>query len=150
MRISDWSSDVCSSDLLGVAGKVFLDARLLAFQATQVIQLAGADRATALDLDRIDGGAVRLEDALDAIAVRDLAHGEGGVEAGVLLADDHALVGLDALAVAFLDLDVDDDGVAGAEYRQLALRLFGFEFLQQRVERGLVHDGDLEIGRAHV
>src|SRR3546814_14410692 len=54
---------------LGVAGKVFLDARLLAFQATQVIQLAGADRATALDLDRIDGGAVRLEDALDAIAV---------------------------------------------------------------------------------
>src|SRR3546814_16868531 len=70
---------------LGVAGKVFLDARLLAFQATQVIQLAGADRATALDLDRIDGGAVRLEDALDAIAVRDLAHGEGGVEAGVLL-----------------------------------------------------------------
>src|SRR3546814_5421237 len=125
MRISDWSSDVCSSDLktatrrwpfvhwlrrgllgssfgcgfgggarLGVAGKVFLDARLLAFQATQVIQLAGADRATALDLDRIDGGAVRLEDALDAIAVRDLAHGEGGVEAGVLLADDHALVGL--------------------------------------------------------
>src|SRR3546814_13913107 len=73
----------------------------------------------------------------------DLAHGEGGVEAGVLLADDHALVGLDALAVAFLDLDVDDDGVAGAEYRQLALRLFGFEFLQQRVERGLVHDGEL-------
>src|SRR3546814_7499504 len=60
-----------------------------------------------------------------------------------LLADDHALVGLDALAVAFLDLDVDDDGIAGAEFRQLALRLFGFEFLQQRVERGLVHDGDL-------
>src|SRR3546814_1900744 len=65
------------------------------------------------------------------------------VEAGVLLAADHALVGLAALAVAFLDLDVDDDGIAGAEFRQLALRLFGFEFLQQRVERGLVHDGDL-------
>src|SRR3546814_5009191 len=42
-----------------------LDARLLAFQATQVIQLAGADRAPALYLDRIDGGAVRLEGALD-------------------------------------------------------------------------------------
>src|SRR3546814_10367695 len=54
-------------------------------------------------------------------------------------------------SVAFLDLDVDDDGVAGAEYRQLALRLFGFEFLQQRVERGLVHDGDLgclPVGRS--
>src|SRR5690606_34333522 len=98
---------------LGVAGEVLLDARLLAFQAAQVVQLAGADGATALDLDRVDGRAVRLEHALDAVAVRNLAHGERGVEAGVLLADDHALVGLDALAVAFLDLDVDDDGVAG-------------------------------------
>src|SRR3546814_10720200 len=67
---------------LGVAGQVFLDARLLAFQATQVVQLAGADRATALDLDRIYGRAVRLAHALDAVAVRDLAHGEGGFEAG--------------------------------------------------------------------
>src|SRR5690606_12093322 len=72
---------------LGVAGEVFLDARLLAFQAAQVVQLAGADGAAALDLDRVDGRAVRLEHALDAVAVRDLAHGEGGVEAGVLLAD---------------------------------------------------------------
>ena len=68
-------------------------------------------------------GAVGLEHALDAEAVRDLAHGEGGVQAGVLLGDDHAFVGLHALAVAFLDLDVDDDGVAGAEVGQLALRL---------------------------
>src|SRR5690606_357306 len=128
---------------LGVAGEVLLDARLLAFQAAQVVQLAGADGAAALDLDRVDGRAVRLEHALDAVAVRDLAHGEGGVEAGVLLADDHALVSLDALAVAFLDLDVDHDGVAGAEVRQLALRLFVLEILQQRVERGLVHDDDL-------
>ena len=64
----------------------------------------------------------------------------------VLLGDDHAFIGLDALAVAFLDLDVDDDGVARAEVRQLALHLFGFEVLQQRVERGLVHGvGLLEL-----
>src|SRR5690606_10408972 len=124
---------------LGVAGQVFLDARLAAFQATQVVQLARAHCTAALDLHRVDGRAVGLEHALDAVAVRDLAHGERGVEAGVLLADDHAFVGLDALAVAFLDLDVDDDGVARAEGRQLALDLFGFEILQQRVERGLVH-----------
>src|SRR5690606_25023403 len=82
---------------LGVVRQVFLDARLLAFQATQVIQLAGADLAATLHVDRVDGRAVGLEHALHAEAVRDLAHGERGVEAGVLLADDHAFIGLDAL-----------------------------------------------------
>src|SRR5690606_6307313 len=89
---------------LGVAGQVFLDARLAALEATQVVQLAGADLAAALHLDRVDRGAVALEHALDAVAVRDLAHGERDVQAGVLPGDDHALVGLDALAVAFLTL----------------------------------------------
>src|SRR5690606_6884190 len=124
---------------LGVAGQVFLDARLLALQAAQVVQLAGADLAAALDLDRVDGRAVALEHALHAEAVGNLADRERGVQAGVLPADDHALVGLDALAVAFLDLDVDDDGVAGAEDGQFAGGLLGLEVLQQGVDRGLVH-----------
>src|SRR5690606_19092229 len=40
---------------LGVAGEVFLDACLAAFQPAQVVQLAGTDGAAALDLHRIDG-----------------------------------------------------------------------------------------------
>src|SRR5690606_12871940 len=73
---------------LGDGGQVFLDAGSLAFQATQVVQLAGADLAAALDLDRVDDRAEGLEHALDAVAVRDLAHGERGVQAGVLGGDD--------------------------------------------------------------
>src|SRR4249919_1618002 len=114
-------------------GQVFLDARLLALQFAQVIQLARTHVTATLDRHRVDDRAVRLEHALDAEAVRDLAHGEGGVDAGVLLGDDHAFVGLHALAIAFLDLDVDDDRVARAEVRQLAGGLFGFEFLQELV-----------------
>src|SRR4249919_2673395 len=114
-------------------GQVFLDARLLALQFAQVVQLSGADVAATLDGHRVDDRAMGLEHALDAEAVRDLAHGEGGVDAGILLGDDHAFVGLHALAVAFLDLDVDDDGVARAEVRQLAGGLFGFELLQELV-----------------
>src|SRR5690606_6045217 len=91
----------------GGSGQVLADAGGLAFQTTQVIELGATDLATTLDLDRFDGRAVALEHALDAGAVRDLAHGEGGVQAAVALGDDHALVGLDALAVAFLHLDVD-------------------------------------------
>ena len=121
-------------------GQVFLDAGSLAFQIAQVVQLAGADLAAALHFDRVDGGAVGLEHALDAEAMRDLAYGEGGVEAGVLLADDHAFIGLDALAVAFLDLHVDDDGVTGAEGGQFALDLGGFE-ISQDVHVELGHGG---------
>src|SRR5690606_41688367 len=61
-----------SSDL-----DVFLDAGSLAFQATQVIQLGTAHLALALHGERVDGRAVRLEHALHAGPVRNLAHGEG-------------------------------------------------------------------------
>src|SRR5690606_3193750 len=121
---------------LGVARQVFLDARLAALELAQVVQLAGADGTAALHLDRVDGGAVALEHALHAVAVGYLAHGERGVQAGVLLRDHHALVGLDTLAVALLHLHVDHDGVAGAEDGELALGLRGFEVLQQGVEGG--------------
>ena len=87
----------------------------------------------ALDFDRVDDRAVGLEHALDAEAVRDLADGERGVQAAVLLGDDHAFEGLHALAVAFLHLDVDDHRVTGAELRQLALDLLGLELGDDRL-----------------
>src|SRR5690349_8790605 len=114
-----------------VRAEIFLDARLLAFEAAQVIKLRAAHFSVALDDDGIDGRAVRLEHALDAGAVRNLAHRERGVEAGVLARDAHAFVRLHALAIAFLDLDVDDHRVARAELRQLAGHLRGFELLNE-------------------
>ena len=63
--------------------QVFADARCLAFEITQVIQLGATHRTATLDLHRVDARAVGLEDALDAGAVRDLAHGERRVEASI-------------------------------------------------------------------
>ncbi len=68
----------------------------------------------------------------DAFAMRNLAHGEGGIEAAVAHRDHHALIGLETLTVAFLDLDLDLDGVAGAEFGNLlglGGNRFGFELL---------------------
>src|SRR5688500_206454 len=109
---------LASALLLDVRAEIFLDAGSLAFQATQVVQLRAAHLAATLQHHRLDRRAVRLEHALDAGAVRDLAHGEGRVQARVLARDDHAFVGLHALAVAFLDLHVDDHGVARARPRR--------------------------------
>src|SRR5581483_4011181 len=114
-------------------GDVFLDARGLAFQSAQVVQLGAAHLALALDLHRIDRAAVRLEHALHAGAMRHLAHGEGRMQAAIALGDHDALERLHALAVAFLHLDVDDHGIAGAELGQLAAHLRGFELFNDLV-----------------
>src|SRR4029077_7485784 len=53
--------------------ELLLDARSLARQIPQVVELRAAHAAAALDGDVTDRGAVRLEDALDALAVGDLA-----------------------------------------------------------------------------
>ena len=52
------------------------------------------------------------EHLLNAHAVGDTADGEGLLDAAVLLGDDGALEDLDTLAAAFLDLQVDADGIA--------------------------------------
>src|SRR5947207_2216631 len=68
-------------------GELLLDARLLAREAAQVIELGAVHLALALHLDGGDGGRVGLERALHALAARDLADDEGGVEAAVALGD---------------------------------------------------------------
>src|SRR5262249_5785593 len=63
----------------------------------------------------VDHRRVQREDALDALAVRNLAHREILVEALAGAADAHALIGLHAGALALDHLDVDDHGVARGE-----------------------------------
>src|SRR6185437_8570629 len=108
---------------------LFLDPRCLAREVPQIVELGAADVAAALDGDVADRGAVGLEHPLDAFAVRHLAHGERGVETTVAACDHHALVGLDALAVAFDDLHLHDHGVARLEVRHLTGHALFLELL---------------------
>src|SRR5215469_5785895 len=107
----------------------FLDPRRLAGQVAQVVELGATHAAAALDGDVADRGAIGLEDALDALAVGDLAHRERGVQAAVASGDDDALVGLNALAVAFHHLHLHDHRVAGLEFRDGAGHALLFDFL---------------------
>src|SRR6202008_778308 len=91
------------------------DAGRLAAPSAQVIQLGAPHLAATDDLDRVDHRRIERKHALDALAVRDLAHREVLVEAVAGAADAHALVGLHARALALDHLDVDDQGVARTE-----------------------------------
>src|ERR1044072_6699322 len=98
---------------LGVRG----DAARLAAQIAPGIELGAAHDAPSDDLDLPDAGAIEREHALHTLAEGDLAHRERGVHAGVLAADAQALIDLQALAVAFLHLDVHAQRIAGLEAR---------------------------------
>lgn len=102
------------------------DAGALAAEFAQIVQLGAADAAEALDFDLGDAGAVKGENPLHADAVADLADGEAFADAAVLAGDDDAFEGLKTLAGAFLDLDGNAHGVAGAEGGDFALRLHVF------------------------
>src|SRR4051794_30731136 len=102
-----------------------LHPRRLALQIAQVVQLGAADLGRARDFDLGNGRRVERKDALDSLAERHLAHGEGRARAAAVHADDHTLEHLDALLVAFAHLDVHLDRVAGLHRRPLGqLRLF--------------------------
>src|SRR6202166_2263931 len=89
-----WSACVDSrrSDFL-------VDARGLAGQITQVVELGAPYGSPPLHADFADGGTMGLKHALHAFTVRNLAHRERRVQTAILLRDHHALVGLNALAI---------------------------------------------------
>src|SRR5262245_23755999 len=103
-----------ASDLLALD-----DASRLAAAAAQIIELGAAHPAAAYHLDRVDQRRMDREDALDALAVGDLAHGEVLVDPTTSAPDAHALIGLHARALALDHLDVDAERVAGTKIRHL-------------------------------
>src|SRR3954469_10281885 len=104
----------------GLGGLVVLllgDARLLAAQSAQVIELGATHLAAAHDLDRVDHWRVERENALDPLAIGNLAHREALVDAAARARDAKALIGLYARPLALDDLDIDDQRVARTEIR---------------------------------
>src|SRR5581483_10427432 len=95
------------------------NARRLAAPAAQIIELGAADLAAAQDFDRVDHRRVQRKDALNALAVGNLAHGEILVESRAGAADADAFIGLHARPLALDDLDVDSERVAGPEVRNV-------------------------------
>src|SRR5262245_1592597 len=110
----------CGLDSLGPAGAVRLgNARLLAAQSAQIIELGAAHFAAAHEFDRVDHRRIEWEHALHAFTIGDFADGEVLVQPTSRAADANALIGLHAALVAFDNLHVDENGVARLEIRNL-------------------------------
>src|SRR5207245_381000 len=100
------------------------DARRLAGEAPQEVELGAAHSPLADQLDLRDGRRVRREDALHADAGRDLAHREGRVDPGTPSSDAHALERLQPLLVALAHPHHHAHGVARIERGQVGPQAF--------------------------
>src|SRR5205085_2258848 len=114
-------------------------ARRLALQSAQIIQLGPPNLARAHHIDMVNHLGVYREDPLHALAEADLAHRDALAHAGAVACNDGALKGLEPFLVAFLNLDVDFDGVSGPEGGDgVGPFVLVDEFLQERVLHGNV------------
>src|SRR5271157_1221492 len=103
---------------LGRNAGYILQAGSLAAQVAKIEQLGAPHLVAANFFDLIDHLGVEREDALHALAKAHLAHGKGTLGA-LVDGDDQALKGLQALFVAFLDLDLNANLVAGHKLREV-------------------------------
>jgi hypothetical protein len=117
----------------------FLETGSLAAEIAKVEELGAANLVGAELLNLIDDLGVVGEDALDALAEAHFADGEGALGA-LLDGDDHAFESLETLFIAFLDLNLNADEIAGGKFGKVgALELVG-QLLHDGMDR---HDGFL-------
>src|SRR6185369_3899274 len=109
---------------------LLLDARGLAAQRTEIVELGAANPAAAHQLERRDRGAVDGEHPLDADAGRHLPDGEVLADAAAPLGDDDALERLEPFLVALANADHDLDGVARLECRNVRAQALTGHFCQ--------------------
>src|ERR1022692_3647572 len=112
-----------------------------ALQGAQIVKLGAAYTARADHIDVIHHLGVYREDTLHALAETDLADSDALARGHAVAGNQHAFESLEALFLVFLDLDVDLDGVAGAELGELFLSLILDNKLgQQRILHDNVRD----------
>src|SRR5260370_3809482 len=92
-----------------------------ALQRTQIVQLGAAHAAGADDIDVVHHLRMYREDTLHALAKTDLSDGDALAHTHSVACDQHAFESLEALFLAFLDLHVHLNGVAGTKLGEFLL-----------------------------
>lgn len=108
---------------------LFLDLRCLAPQVAQVVQLGATDIAVGFYFDLFDHWRMQRERTLDSNAEGNLANREGAANARAVDTDANALEDLNARAIAFNDVHVNFESIAGAEGWDVVAALVGGDLI---------------------
>ena len=111
-----------SDDDTAVGLELLLEAGALTAAIAEEVQTAAANLAVAFHNNLVDAGRAGQESTFNADTVgRDTADGESGIRAIVMGEEDDALEFLNTFAVAFLDLYMNGDLVAGKQIRDVRI-----------------------------
>jgi hypothetical protein len=105
----------------------FLDAGGFTAKLANVIELGSADTSGADNLNLIDHGGVEWENAFHTMAERNLSDSERCARSAMFHSNADAFKNLDTFFVAFLDFDVNLDGVPRFEIRDTLTHLLFFD-----------------------
>ena len=108
---------------IGSAGlELLLEAGALAAAIAEEVQTAAANLAVAFHNNLVDAGRAGQESTFNADTVgRDTADSESGIRPVVMGEEDYAFEFLDTFTVAFLDLYMNGDLVAGKQIRDVRI-----------------------------
>lgn len=109
--------------------ELLFDTSRFARALAKIVELGASNFAAALDLNVGDRWTEGLKNTFYSFAIRDLPYGKRRIEAAVALGDNDPLKGLKSLALPLLDLNLNNDGVARMELRNLFRDLLGLELL---------------------
>ena len=111
----------CLSSSLRFSADLFLDLGSLTNSVSEVVELSSADLTVSYDLYLVNDRRVERENSLDTAAVSNTSYGESLADTAVLLGDNCSLEDLDTALVAFLDLNVNLNGITYVELRNIFL-----------------------------
>ena len=102
-------------------------------ELAEIGDLVAANLTTSHNFDLGDRGGVDGEGTFDADPRGDLADREGGGDTAAAALDDNAFEDLVSFLLVLDDTDVDLDGVAGGELRDIRAELTGSNFIDNIV-----------------
>jgi len=114
-------------------GFAFAKTGSLALQTAQIVELGATDAPGAYDVNVIDDFGMQGEDTLNTLSEANLANRDGGAYTRIVAGDYRAFEDLQAFFVAFLDLDVNLNGVTGPERGEVRPKTLLNELAQQSV-----------------
>src|SRR5208282_3508011 len=105
----------------------------LAGELAQVVELGAADIAAAQNLNLLDARRMQGENPLDADSVRYFAHRKSRAVAAAIDLDHDPFELLEPLLLAFNDLDLNSQRIAGAKRGQILAQSTILEFLDDAI-----------------
>src|SRR5579863_3991027 len=101
----------------------FLEASGFSLESAKIIEFGAADLAGADHVDAVDDSRAQRKDTLHAMAKTDFADCDRLAHARILAREHGAFKYLNTLFLAFFDLDVNLDCIAGTEGSQIGAAL---------------------------